>query len=67
MTLVLRLGMGKLQQAIGETSASGGRMGAVNASNLVLQEASGLREKIQGEMNSMQKEMNELRQEYLNI
>ena len=50
----LRLGMGKLQQAIGETNT-------VDTSKLKLEDTSGLREKIRGEMNLMEKEMTTLR------
>jgi len=57
----LRLGMGKLQQAIGESSASVGKLAAVDTSKLQWQDASGLREKIRGEMNVVQKEMTSLR------
>jgi len=52
----LRLGMGKLQQAIGESSASVGRLAPV-ANAMQMQDSSGLREKIQGEMNVVTKEM----------
>ena len=50
----LRLGMGKLQQAIGETNT-------VDLSKLKLEDTTGLREKIRGEMNLMEKEMTTLR------
>ena len=52
----LRLGMGKLQQAIGESSASVGRLAPV-ANAMQTQDSSGLREKMQGEMNVVTKEM----------
>ena len=50
----LRLGMGKLQQAIGETNT-------VDTSKLKLEDTSGLREKIRGEMNLIEKEMTTLK------
>ena len=53
----LRLGMGKLQQAIGESSASVGRLAPVDASKFQMQDSSGLREKMQGDMNVVTKEM----------
>ena len=53
----LRLGMGKLQQAIGESSASVGKLAHVDASKFQMQDSSGLREKMQGEMNVVTKEM----------
>jgi len=54
----LRLGMGKLQQAIGESSASvKGKLATIDSTKIQLEDAEGLREKIRGEMNHLESQL----------